>query len=1190
MALVHEKVFASVSPIWRRTEDILADINAASSGATDVSRGTVGQIELLVKTADQRYTQRRYQAALTAYKDAWARIYRLVNPGFDSSAYARAGQFTVLPRSVALETKIQLAGTRIVDGIRPSDLTHDTVRLPLGAVEAPPPKLRRYLAYGFSEPGSANQLVQDAAVSGVGLLLDGKPASAFDVMDAALTGATRDSANVDGGLIGALQLNLASAALQLRRAEEAAKLAEQAVTGYRKRRDPVGIAQSLHVGGIAARQAGDKETATRLFAEAAETIARAGEDDERAALPLPGRIPIPAKPLSTRIPLPRLDPTAKVDLADGIEVTRDITPLVPVVGKDPRTLTFRIPGRAEGWGLLDLSDQLLNQQRARSWKVGVPTGQTTATFAVGEGKPVPAEQVADRLYRSRVGKDRAVDLSVIFVDAATVSFYLGHVYGYVLPLKIGDCFHELGQYAEAEASYLQAADYGSLNTTIEASQVWVRLARNVLQQANTLYQAENLSAARAEYEKIITRTQQVPASILYTTSALETPANEARTLIGGIDGDPLPEVNPEIAGIVLEALSLLTQLLAGLDYYGLLLSPIHTYEFLQQVSRGFAQQAIQAEREFVNFKSREELEAASRRELESAQVMAAAEVAGREQLRQAALADASAAARAVTLATTRRNDAQDERDQYAAVSATQIWAQAASQAQMAGSDSWYSEISELADKLDRGESISGERGLLAAAYTLNAGRKSRDYELARMDDTIGQLGQAIGIAVDQRDAAEARARAAGIALSAAITQKHLADEALVAFDNEMFTPDAWGRMAAMMRSIARTHLYRAIRVAKLMERAYDFENDEQLTVIKGDYGFGVANEAPGQGTGLLGGDALMADIDSFAYHAIATTTRKVSRIKDAVSLRAQYPAQFEQLLATGLLVFDTDLYDCERLHPGFYEQRIEAVEVEVIGLLADQPLHGTLTAGGVTSFRRRDGSLGSRTHAVDTMALSDFQLRDDMFLYTADTGVRGLFQGLGLGGTWQLHLPRRSNAIDLNRIFDIRLLFYYKAKFDAQLRADTLARPLRPDELVEQRTWSMRFDFPGAWYAFYRDGTAAFRLTPAQLPGNQRDFTTQQVRFRVLPTAGVTPAGIGLRITAPGGVTVDATTDAAGIVSTDQPELAPLAGIGLLGEWTVQVTGGAPLLDADGEPDFTRIDNLQAGVDYQFNYLPEVPV
>ncbi len=1189
MALVHEKVFASVSPIWRRTEDILADIHAAGNGAGDVSRGAVGQIELLVKTADQHFTQRRYPAALTAYKDAWARIYRLVNPRFDMSAYARDNRFTALPSGSALEAKILVAGTRIVDGIRPPNLIQDTVRLPLGTVEPPPPDLRRYLAYGFTEPESLNQVVQDAVVAGVGLLLDGKPASAMDVMQAALADATKDGAKVDPALVGALQLNLAGAALQLRAADDAAKLADQAVGGYRRRKDPVGVAQALHLGGIAARQAGDKETATRLFAEAAETLAKHDEDNQRAPVPSAGRLPVPTKPAPSR-GLPGLDTGAKLDLADGIPVTRDTAPLVPVVGKDATRLTFRIPGRAEGWGVLDLADQLLNQQRARSWTVGVPTGRTTATFTVGEGKPAVPEQVADKLYQSRIGKTRAVDLSVILVDAATMSFYLGHVYGYVLPLKIGDCFHELGQYAEAETSYLQAAGYGSLNSTIEASQIWVRLARNTLERANTLYQAENLPAARAEYEKIITRTQQVPTSALYTTAPLADPANEARTLIAGIGNDPLPEVNPEIAAIMLDALAQLTQLAAGLDYYGLLLSPIHTFEFLQQVSRGFAQQAIQAEREFINFKSREELEAASRRELESARVMADAEVAGREQLRQAALADASAAARAFTLATTRRNDAQDERDQYASVSATQIWAQAASQAQLAGSDSWYSEISELADKLDRGESISGERGLLAAAYTLNAGRKSRDYELARMADTIGQLNQAIGIADDQRDAAEARARAAGIALSAAITQRRLANEALVAFDNEMFTPDAWGRMATVMRSIARTHLYRAIRVAKLMERAYNFENDEQLTVIKNAYGFGVANEAPGQGTGLLGGDALQADIDSFGYHAIATTTRKVSRIKDVVSLRAQFPAQFEQLLATGLLVFDTDLYDFERLHPGFYEQRIEAVEVEVIGLLADQPLHGTLTAGGVTSFRRRDGSLGSRTHAVDTMALSDFQLRNDLFLYAADTSVRGLFQGLGLGGTWQLHLPRRSNAVDLNRIFDIRLLFYYKAKFDEQLRADTLARPLRPDELVEQRTWSMRFDFPGAWYAFYRDGTVAFRFTPTQLPSNQRDFTTQHVRLRVLPAAGVAPAGINLRISAPGGVRVDATTDAAGIVSTDQSELGPLAGIGLVGDWRVEVTGGAPLVDADSDLDYGRIDNLQVSIDYQFDYRPEVPL
>ena len=39
----------------------------------------------------------------------------------------------------------------------------------------------------------------------------------------------------------------------------------------------------------------------------------------------------------------------------------------------------------------------------------------------------------------------------------------------------------------------------------------------------------------------------------------------------------------------------LASIAAGLDYYGLLLSPIHTFEYLQSVARAFSKEAIQAE-------------------------------------------------------------------------------------------------------------------------------------------------------------------------------------------------------------------------------------------------------------------------------------------------------------------------------------------------------------------------------------------------------------------------------------------------------------------------------------------------------------------------------------------------------------------------------------------------------------------
>src|SRR5215471_8744836 len=170
-----------------------------------------------------------------------------------------------------------------------------------------------------------------------------------------------------------------------------------------------------------------------------------------------------------------------------------------------------------------------------------------------------------------------------------------------------------------------------------------------------------------------------------------------------------------------------------------------------------------------------------------------------------------------------------------------------------GQDSWYNEISELADKLARGEEISGPRGKLAAAYTLYAGRRTQAYELQKMDDNIKELNDGITIATSQRDAASNRTSAAEVAWQAAMQRATMAAASLDAFNNDFFTPEAWCKMADVMRDISKDYLFRAIRIAKLMERAYNFENDSDLKIIKNVYGVAVAAPATGRDVTLLGG-------------------------------------------------------------------------------------------------------------------------------------------------------------------------------------------------------------------------------------------------------------------------------------------------------------------------------------------------
>jgi hypothetical protein len=1184
--------FSAVLPRMRSVEAISADVELWRSGrATDITRSRVAAIELQIKNADDLYRRRQYEPALNQFRQARASIYALLYPGFNVSAYVTARD-RLLPVSKAMEDSLLNLSLRLTDSMRPLAIK-PVPMLRRVAAEPMPDSLAPFMQTGFRESVMADELLQTAAAQGVSLLNDGKPEAAIEVMSNALDQGHHDGA--DQSLLAAVHLDLASAFVQAADPERAIEFARIAQELFQNNRDEVGVAQALHGQAIAFLRAGDPDRSRQLFSKAAETLKKATDGRIQREFGLqPGqpnqqvRDAAPATSRTAAAPILSSLQTGAAVLFEqaAILASRDPQVLQPIAQMDSTALTLRVPGRADGWSIVAVADETQQQQLAKPWTVGVPVGDTLAIFKLASGAFPAVEDLVNQVYQSRVDVAEFSKIDWQIIDITTTTFYLTQLYSYALAVKIGDCYHQLGQFSNAEVYYQQASTYTFINTEVEATALWIRLARNCVEWGDALYKSEDNASATTQYSKLINSDGTVPNSLLYTATSLATPANASITLIQNLQQRPLPEVNWEIAYLVMTAFSRLQQLAQGLDFYGLLLSPIHTFEYLQSVARGFAQEAIQAEREFVNFKTRQEAEEATRRELETARAMATAEAEGRRLQYLAAKDDEEAANNALKLATKRRDDAVAQKNDYAATSSDEIWARAAAQAVGAGQDAWPNEISELADKYGRGEEIRGPRGKIAAAVTLYSGRRTQQYELQKMQDNINELSNGITIAANQLNAAKNRAAAAEVLWQASLQRAAMAAASLEAFDNNFFTPETWSKMADVMRDISRNYLFRAIRIAKLMERAYNFENDTDLKVIKSDYGVGVATPAPGRDIRLLGGDMLLEDIDAFTYNAIASKTRKSSRIKDMLSISSNFPAQFEEFRQTGLLSIETDLYEFDRLHPGFFGQRIEAIEIEIIGLLPETGLNGTLSAGGVTSFRKKDNSVGKRAHQIDTMALSGFLLRSDSFLYGTETGVRGLFQGLGVGTTWQLHLPKRSNNFDYRRIFDVNLILYYTAQFDAGLKAAVLAAPPRADETSVLRTLALRYDFPDAWYAFYRSGIASFLLDRPRLPANQTNFIAKTVSFRVVTREGISNQDIGLRITAPNGASGEATTGAAGMVSSQLPALAALAGQTPIGTWKVEVISGPSLMDG-GTLKLDRIYNIQIGLEYAFDFVPE---
>src|SRR5206468_9997266 len=106
---------------------------------------------------------------------------------------------------------------------------------------------------------------------------------------------------------------------------------------------------------------------------------------------------------------------------------------------------------------------------------------------------------------------------------------------------------------------------------------------------------------------------------------------------------------------------------------------------------------------------------------------------------------------------------------------------------------------------------------------------------------------------------------------------------LAFFNGQEFTPELWDNLAQAQRDISRRYLDWAISAAFLMERAFEYQYDTEVTRIRFDYERSELH-------GLLAGDFLLADIDSFSFDRLLETAKRVP-IKVSIPLADRYPFQ-----------------------------------------------------------------------------------------------------------------------------------------------------------------------------------------------------------------------------------------------------------------------------------------------------------
>ena len=747
----------------------------------------------------------------------------------------------------------------------------------------------------------------------------------------------------------------------------------------------------------------------------------------------------------------------------------------------------------------------------------------------------------------------------------------------------------------AASYFLRARDYRYLNLAIERPMLWTRLARTYLADGDHHYRQQDPVSAKLAYERIV---KVIPGG--YDVAALHDGkfaplAVETLALLNAADPLQFNSVEYQRRIVVLEALANLNQIANGINYLGIPddFIPIHPWRYLQNQARYFANQAIQAERAYLNFKSTAEEEEFTR--LTLAQAVAAQKSALKVEEKKVALAQEQerVAQASAALSQQRVDQAAASRDDYATVSEQ---------------TAFYDEISTLYSAPEGGvhldpdfaqklgiqltyvhETYTGLFGTSDFYYTKDVAkgdilrtmnrsrsRATRELELRNMDRKIEQLDSELAIAGAQVVVAQKGVASAEAQRQLAALRSGQAKAQLHAFEDQELTPELWDNLAEAQREISRRYLDWAIGAAFLMERAYEFEYDTTVNRIRFDYERSELN-------GLLAADLLLADIDQFSYDRLLETEKKAP-IKVSIALADRYPFQFrQQFQQTGRIDFQTALEDFDRWNPGTHRRKLRRVEVVIEGLVGADGLHGTLTSAGFSHDRNRDGKVQTRVQKPETMILSRFDLRGDGFVFSStEEQVLAVFENSGVAGGWILDLPFDVNDVDFRTVTNVHLVLYYDAYYSNQVASVVKAELAAAARSEQMLGLALRFQFPDEFFNFQSTGELRCTIDDAYLPFNHATPEVRNLYFNVETDGSVSADGLTVTLEH-AGTSVNATIDANGLIGTDTAALNVFRGQTLTGVWSFRID---PAMNAGAFASgfgWDKVKNLAYFVNYTYS-------
>ncbi|MEV0117662.1 hypothetical protein AB0H77_31235 [Streptomyces sp. NPDC050844] len=1140
---------ASVGTLtWQH--DRLTDLVQTPAGETSEdlkARQRLVEIKLHLAKANEYFYAREFGKALDEYLVTQGLVYALVQPSFERDVTGHPE--LILPLQEALFNPLLKVGLNMVDKFT---LRKATDAFGSTTVELPSEVRKQTEAFtnlGVSVSTPVSDEVHETALLGVQAANQGKWAQAQYFFQLGLRNTEAMASAAAEPAKASLRMNLGVVTLQAGDPERAQLQLNAALAGFLQTEDLVGQAQATLNLAAAATKQGNLDEAQALKRNAAELLAKA----EGRPLPPDGQAGAP-------VPVPTTDPKS----------------LTSLLGAGAAGVSLRLPGTAEGWVVQDLASNIENAYGAGAKQAVLGSGSAALTVEWEIEGTIDEGSVLDGMYRPRIERLDPVHLGLRFDLDAGFAAKLPHLYFFVLPVAIGDCHHHLGAFPTALDWYSKAATYRFINVTAELPSVWQKAAQNYLAWGNDLYKQAETPAALDAYSYVIRPDGEAPAGSPLYQGAYARYGDLVKEYIATLPDDAAETLSPKTISIVIDVRNKLRMIEAGLDFWGFSTNffPIFKFDYLQSIAAYFAQQAAQAEREYINFTVRGQDEQLTREQLNRSVEMGKAEVDLAAKQVEQSEADRDVVTENAELAALRLANAQQHRAEYADVS-YELTALEAASVFAAGPEGYSVSYTYYSPSEGKNVTLSGSdayKVMEDAAW--RRGMLSRELELANLDRAAAELAQGKEVADAQVAATSRGVEVARERQRVAELQQAHAESLLASFEAQTFTPEVWFQLGEHMRWLSQESLARALSVAKKMQQAYELETGFRLTAIQPSYSTNIVS-------GLLSADYLLKDIDYFTVHRIMNVRSKDIPIKQQLSLAALNPIGFETTFKSGgLLEFETSDEAFDLAYPGSYLRKIKKVEVIIEGLLPPGGINGTLKNSGISRDRMRDGAQFFRIQPKETLFLSDYSPRNDVVVFQPDPRMLEVFEHCGVATGWTLHLPPDANDVNYYTISDVKMIIYYTAQHSEELEAQV--RASLPARGANSTSIPVRLLFPDQFFGFFDTGTLTVALRDSDFAYNQTDLTVTGLAVQLSTQPGTSAEGVTLQI-GQQGVDGSAFTDATGLVRADAADPANPLNVLLGGKvarpWTITVP------EAEN-PDFVRsgVRDIFLFLEYRFTY------